>query len=113
MPFCPECKYEYRPEISFCPDCDVKLVDRLQDNDASGSLTNEKLVVIYETPDESDAQLNKSNLESRGFEVWIQPEQPLSTLGVFMPDQQSYRLFIIESKAEAALKTLNSIDHVR
>lgn len=29
MPFCPKCKYEYRPEISECPDCDVRLVTSL------------------------------------------------------------------------------------
>jgi hypothetical protein len=26
MPFCPKCRYEYRPEISECPDCNEKLV---------------------------------------------------------------------------------------
>ena len=29
MPFCPKCKYEYRPEISECPDCGVRLVASL------------------------------------------------------------------------------------
>jgi hypothetical protein len=30
MPFCPKCKYEYRPEVSTCPDCDVPLVAHLE-----------------------------------------------------------------------------------
>lgn len=29
MPFCPKCRYEYRPEIMVCPDCDEPLVDVL------------------------------------------------------------------------------------
>ena len=29
MPFCPKCKYEYRPEISECPDCGERLVASL------------------------------------------------------------------------------------
>ncbi|HDL02613.1 MAG TPA: hypothetical protein ENH25_00620 [candidate division Zixibacteria bacterium] len=29
MPFCPKCRYEYKPEILICPDCDVSLVDVL------------------------------------------------------------------------------------
>lgn len=29
MPFCPKCRYEYRPEISECPDCQEKLVPAL------------------------------------------------------------------------------------
>ena len=27
--FCPECKAEYRPEFTRCPDCDVDLVEEL------------------------------------------------------------------------------------
>ena len=29
MPFCPKCRYEYRPEISECPDCAERLVATL------------------------------------------------------------------------------------
>jgi hypothetical protein len=29
MSFCPKCKYEYRPEISVCPDCGERLVSAL------------------------------------------------------------------------------------
>jgi hypothetical protein len=32
MPFCPKCRYEYRPEISFCPDCNERLVTTLSDH---------------------------------------------------------------------------------
>lgn len=27
MPFCPKCRYEYRPGIEYCPDCEERLVD--------------------------------------------------------------------------------------
>ncbi len=29
MPFCPECNYEYRLEITRCPDCGTELVEEL------------------------------------------------------------------------------------
>jgi hypothetical protein len=29
MPFCPRCRYEYRPEILSCPECGEALVDSL------------------------------------------------------------------------------------
>ena len=32
MPYCPKCKYEYRPGIEFCPDCDEPLVDEIPDD---------------------------------------------------------------------------------
>ena len=30
MPFCPQCRYEYREGLKICPECDVKLVDELE-----------------------------------------------------------------------------------
>ena len=41
MPFCPECKYEYRPETSKCPDCDVLLVASLDDQSRQDQPTPE------------------------------------------------------------------------
>ena len=29
MPFCPNCRYEYLPEVEKCPDCGSSLVDEL------------------------------------------------------------------------------------
>lgn len=29
MPYCPKCRYEYRADVTKCPDCDEKLVDEL------------------------------------------------------------------------------------
>ncbi len=36
MPFCPKCGYEYRPEISFCPDCNERLISSLPGNTITG-----------------------------------------------------------------------------
>jgi hypothetical protein len=32
MPYCPKCKYEYRPGIEYCPDCHERLVYSLPDD---------------------------------------------------------------------------------
>jgi len=32
MPFCPNCKYEYKATVSICPDCDEPLVDVLPED---------------------------------------------------------------------------------
>jgi hypothetical protein len=31
MPFCPNCRYEYLPEVTKCPDCGADLVGELPD----------------------------------------------------------------------------------
>ena len=33
MPFCPRCKYEYRSDVTECPDCDERLVANLPPGD--------------------------------------------------------------------------------
>jgi hypothetical protein len=33
MPFCPKCKYEYKPEIRICPDCNEELVNNLTEEE--------------------------------------------------------------------------------
>ena len=38
MPFCPICRYEYREGIEVCPDCDAKLVPKLEPEHISRSL---------------------------------------------------------------------------
>lgn len=49
MPFCPNCRYEYNPDVSKCPDCNVLLVSSLDDEayddfneDHNGEYTHEK-----------------------------------------------------------------------
>lgn len=43
MPYCPECKFEYRPDINKCPDCDAWLVASLN-KDAGQSPTGGAVV---------------------------------------------------------------------
>jgi len=43
MPFCPNCKYEYKAEITSCPDCDEKLLAVLPiESDAPEDLPEDK-----------------------------------------------------------------------
>jgi len=48
MPYCPKCHYEYNLGVTVCPDCEVKLVDRLPD-----------------LPEGADAESNKE------YDQWI------------------------------------------
>lgn len=38
MPFCPKCRYEYKPEIWECPDCGIRLVEKLEEEEPEEEL---------------------------------------------------------------------------
>lgn len=61
MPFCPECREEFRPEIKTCSACDVGLVDRLE---APG---DPDLEVACTFLDEEAAFIVRGFLESEGL----------------------------------------------
>lgn len=64
MPFCPSCKYEYRPEITQCPDCGVKLVAELAAEPVREAV---ELVRIASYPYEVQAQEARLMLEREGI----------------------------------------------
>ena len=42
MPFCPNSRFEYRPEIWECPDCKVRLVEELEEEESEDELITEE-----------------------------------------------------------------------
>jgi len=66
MPFCPKCKYEYREGIEVCPDCDVKLVPKLHEEEAP-RYRDEPLADLGSTADEMELQLALGWLKEAGI----------------------------------------------
>jgi hypothetical protein len=63
MPFCPQCRAEFRPGVSTCSDDGTALVARLPDDD----LTAATLVEIYAAYRELEAERIRSLLEDEGI----------------------------------------------
>ncbi len=71
MPFCPNCRGEYRPGFTWCVDCDVALVDELPpEREEAG----EPPVVIYETRDQIKADVIRAKLEYSGVRAVLSGE---------------------------------------
>ena len=64
MPYCPECRYEYREGVEKCPDCDVELVEALPD---LPDPARDDLVCVASYPHQATAQTARIRLESRGI----------------------------------------------
>ena len=73
--FCPSCRYEYRPEISKCPDCDIWLVSTLPIEPTPRSEQVETddtdLSLIYSTFDYTELMLVAGMLEDAGIQRHI------------------------------------------
>lgn len=73
--FCPNCGAEYREGFTHCSDCQVDLVERLPDEQATvdGKISdNLRLVPILETDNLADVINIKLLLDSEGIEYILQ-----------------------------------------
>lgn len=104
MPYCPECKYEYREGIIMCPDCSVKLVGSLSaENQPANETTNEYLVSVFSTDSQIEANLVKGMLEASGIEVY---EQPGKTVYGFADTMIDFEIFVLKSEASQAVRLI-------
>ena len=113
MPFCPQCKFEYEPEIEICPECKERLVAELPAGKGAERSTEEstwqELVTVYSTLLYGDAVLMESFLKGSDVPAVLTNEQvgrtvyaPLTVEGfqVQVPPQYVDRARAILEEAE-------------
>ena len=72
MPYCPECRFEYRAGIRQCPDCGAELVDRLPEAPAPESKEEFRQVVLCTVGGSIPAGLIGDALRSQGIPYRMQ-----------------------------------------
>lgn len=68
MPFCPDCRYEYRVGVTTCADCGSELVDKLDPNVHHGK---PDLVAVGTVMSSSQAELGRGALENEGINAVV------------------------------------------
>ena len=71
MPFCPECKYEYEPTVSTCPDCSVSLVAHLPEPKEDRILTPDDWIALARLTSTEYAEMIEDVLRSKDIPVVI------------------------------------------
>lgn len=66
MPFCANCRFEYRDGISLCPDCNMPLVPELPTRTAATS-PDQSWVAICSVVNDLSSSLARGALESRNI----------------------------------------------
>ncbi len=67
MAFCPECRYEYRPETAKCPDCGVWLVSALPPMVSAAVTPDESWVLVGQIGSQIKTELAKGSLDSNNI----------------------------------------------
>lgn len=105
MPYCPKCKYEYREGIEECPDCKVKLVIDLHDENRPKPIDSDLLeVASFQTT--IDADMARVRLEGEGIESVVMDGVSPSLYAGFSLMNAGVRLMVREEDVERATKVL-------
>lgn len=100
MPYCPECRSEYRPGFTRCADCDVELVDRLP-----AAPSPEKWSEVF-CGGFVQADAVRGTLEAAGLET-VAPDEYTSNLGWYAPSAIGMaRILVREEDRVQALEIL-------
>jgi hypothetical protein len=70
MPFCPKCRDEFQDEVAVCPDCGVRLVERLAE-EAASRWSKEPLAYLTTAPNESIGVFWQGILEDQGIKSML------------------------------------------
>ena len=71
MPFCPECREEFRAEFSICQECNALLIERLE-IDEIGIREPEELEIICSLTEENLGYIIRGSLESEGIPCFLE-----------------------------------------
>jgi hypothetical protein len=102
MPFCPKCKYEYRPGVETCPDCDVKLVDKPREEPEPDTEYLD-LVEVANFQSDIEAQEARLLLEANGIGAVISGDIMHPAAVVLW---RNVKLLVTRAAAERALQIL-------
>ena len=67
MSYCPSCRYEYRPEVTNCPDCNVPLVEAIPASGSAAISPDDSWVVVGKIASQMKSEMAKGSLDSQNI----------------------------------------------
>jgi len=78
MPWCPNCRLEYREGFKICNDCEVDLVDELEPEktEQAEELPNADEIFLISVANDLEANMTEELLEQNGIHVRMKSREP-------------------------------------
>lgn len=76
MSYCPQCKYEYPPQVTMCPECGDALVEKISENFAPAVSPDDSWVLIGGVTSEGKARVARGSLDSNNIPSVFMPSKP-------------------------------------
>ncbi len=102
MPFCPQCRFEYREGVKACPECKVDLVEQLPGRPAP---SEQPYSEVYMVSERMEADLIASLFEENGIEFLIRDLRAFPVLPDF-GRRARLRVAVVAGAEEQARKLL-------
>ncbi|UCE25300.1 MAG: hypothetical protein JSU74_04455 [Candidatus Zixiibacteriota bacterium] len=73
MSYCPECRYEYPPELETCPECGEPLVAKISESFAPAVSPDDSWVLVGGVASETKAKVARGSLDSNNIPSVFMP----------------------------------------
>ena len=67
MSYCPSCRYEYRPDVSTCPDCNIPLAENIPESGSAAIMPDDSWVVVGRIASQLKSEMAKGSLDSQNI----------------------------------------------
>jgi uncharacterized Zn finger protein (UPF0148 family) len=111
MPYCPNCRFEYKEGIKKCPDCGTRLVDQLPEEKPP---EGPNFVPLRNLPSRMYAQMLQEALKNEGIASMIKGDEgiPLRTTTIHIPVSK-ITIWVPEKDVEKAEEIADQmLDHI-
>lgn len=111
MPYCPNCRYEYKEDVNECPDCGALLVDKLKEEEPPPSIN---YVPLRTLPSRLYAEMVQEALKKEGIPSIIKGDDIGIMLGSYSTTSLvEVTIWVPESKVEKSGEIANQmLDHI-